>query len=253
MIAANLATYPPRREGVVKVVEQLAGQVDRLNLVLNEYDQPLQELAHFENVRQILPEEDTKDTGKFYPDTSGAEFVLLVDDDIDYPEDFVSRTVSLFRQFGRGFIGGYHGSLYQSRWDYLRRGKIRRAISYDRDRIADFRKVFRFHGDLDHAVVVDQIATNAAILNGPDVPPYDYMRDSRKFVDVRLARWCFERSIVPIALPKAAKWLGKISYEETIYHGFTQKNPPEVTQEILSYAFKVPGRGHSPEPRAAQT
>ncbi|MBL3563051.1 hypothetical protein [Rhodovulum sulfidophilum] len=252
-VVANMATYPPRRAGLAKAVAQLAPQVDRLNLVLNQYEEPLEEFAAFPNVHQIIPDTDTKDTGKFYPDVSGADYVLMVDDDIDYPPEFVERTLELFAPFGRGHLAGYHGSLYLSRWDLIRRGKLVRALSYDRSRIADFRQGFRFHSKLQNAIVVDQIATCAAIMHAEDFPSFEFMRDSQKFVDVRLARWCFERSITPIALPKPAKWLGKVDYEETIFHGFTQTNPPDVTEEILSYAFKVKGRGLPPKPCASQT
>lgn len=247
MVVANMATYPPRREGAIRAVRQIAPQVDRLNVVLNEYDAPMAELSNLRNVEQILPDFDTKDTGKFYPDVSGADYVLLVDDDIDYPADFTRRTLELFAPFGGGHMGGYHGSLYLGRWDYVRQRKFRRALTYDRRRIAEHRRVYRFFSELDRALVVDQIASNVAIMHAGDLPPFEVMRDSQKFVDVRLACWCFERSIVPIALPKPTNWLGKIAYEETIYRGFTQRNPPQVTEEILSFAFKVPGRGRAPK------
>ena len=246
-IVANLATYPPRREGVIRTVARLAPQVDRLNVVLNEYAAPLEELAAFANVRQIIPAQDTKDTGKFYPDIACATYVFVVDDDILYPPDFVKRTLALFGEYGRGYLCGYHGSLYLRRRDYLLRGKFLTAMAYRSDRIADYQKRFLFHRALKSPVVVDQIATCAAVMCAEDFPPYDYMRDSQKFVDVRLARWCFERGITPVALPKPKKWLGKVSFEETIYHSFTRTNPPAVAEEIKSFAFKVPGRGKAPK------
>ena len=70
MIIANLATYPPRRENLLPVVQAIAPQVDQLNVVLNQYDAELPELVDIPNVKQIIPHEDTKDVGKFYPDVS---------------------------------------------------------------------------------------------------------------------------------------------------------------------------------------
>ncbi|MDA1155039.1 MAG: hypothetical protein O2873_09865 [Proteobacteria bacterium] len=93
------------------------------------------------------------------------------------------------------------------------------------------------------------MATNAAIMRGKDVPPYDYMKTSQKFVDVRLAKWCFERGIPRICLPRSNGWLGSssevlgIAYDETIHKGFTRTHPTHVADEIYEFAFKTPNIG----------
>lgn len=244
MIVANLASYPPRRDRLEAVVASIAPQVGRVNLVLNEYAGPLQELEKFGNVNQIIPTEDTKDVGKFYPDVSDADFVLMIDDDLVYPSDYVERTVARFTQLGdEPFCAGYHASLYEKPRFSLIPRKLKKYLAYDAARIADFRKVFVFYKEQPQAVIVDQVATNAAIMRGKDFPPYSYMAGSQKFVDVRLAKWCFEKGITPIALPKTANWFERIDYDETIYEGFTKQNPPHVSEEIMTYAFKVIGRG----------
>lgn len=113
MKVANLATYPPRHASMLDVVRALAPQLDRLNVVLNEYEQVPQDLDAFSNVVGILPEHDTKDAGKFLPDVSDADYVFLVDDDLIYPDDYVARTIASFEALGpSGFVGAYHGSLY---------------------------------------------------------------------------------------------------------------------------------------------
>ena len=116
MIVANLATYPPRRRNLMRVVADIAPQVDRLNVILNQYDRVPEALSAFGNVVPLIPGEDTKDTGKFYPDVSGAQWVFMVDDDILYPADFIARTLRLARETGIDrFCAGYHGSLYLRR------------------------------------------------------------------------------------------------------------------------------------------
>jgi len=91
--------------------------------------------------------------------------------------------------------------------------------------------------------VVDQIASGVAILRGQDMPPFSYMEDSQKFVDVRLARWGFENGLIPVILCRDENWLRPVRYDETIYQGFTRTNPPAVAGEIRTYAFKVRRRG----------
>ncbi|WP_208348907.1 hypothetical protein [Pseudaestuariivita rosea] len=241
-IVANLATYPPRHENLLPVVTSIASQVDLLNVVLNEYDSIPEQLASFPNVRAVIPDHDTKDAGKFYPELDGATYVLLIDDDLLYPSDYVSKTVERFEALGAGgFVAGYHASLYRKP-----KLSLRKWLDFLQSRnIANHRKVYIFYNQLDEPVVVDQVATNAAILKAADMPPYEYMKDSQKFVDVRLAKWCFEKGLTPIALPKAAKWLGTVRFDESIYEDFTKQNKQHVADEIWTYAFKVKNRGET--------
>lgn len=246
-LVANLATYPPRREGLRQAVAALAPQLDRLNVVLNEYDAELPELAEFHNVRQILPDHDTKDAGKFFPDgVAEAEYVFMVDDDLLFPSDFVATTVAAMRKLGPCHVGGYHASIYEKPAPSLRLSRLRKWLLYSEARIANYRRVYTFYHAQPSGVIVDQIATNAAVMAGRDFPPYAYMQDSQKFVDVRLAKWCFEQGIRPVVLPRADGWLAPLRFDESIYEDFTKTNPPHVAKEILTYAFKVPDRGTEP-------
>ena len=246
MIVANLATYPKRRDHLAAVIAAIAPQVDRLNLVLNQYEAVLPEFAGVANLNQILPDEDTKDVGKFYPDTSGADWVFMIDDDMNYPPDYVARSLSAMKALApRRVLGGYHGSLYYRPGPTLRPKRLIGWLRWRRERIADYRRPLRFREALERPTVVDQIATNAAVIAGADMPPYSFMAGSQKFVDVRLARWCHEKGILPVCLPRAAGWLSEERYEETIFRDFTRQNPPHVAEEIWTYAMQVPGRGEA--------
>lgn len=247
MIVANLATYPPRRDGMLDVVRALAPQVDRLNVVLNEYDVIPAELASFDRVVPVIPEENTMDVGKFYVQPAAEDLVMYVDDDIYPRADFVSRTIDRFNALGPGrWLAGYHGSLYMKP---TLRDPIR-YFSFSRRKIANYRKVWACDRALDKVIVVDQIATNSAIIRGADAPTYAFMRDSRKFVDVRLARWAFERGITPVCLPRDASWLRIGRYgHESIHNSFTLHHHEHVSEEIWSYAFKVAGRGEVAQPQ----
>jgi len=244
MIIANLATYPPRRLNLEKVVAIISPQVDRLNIVLNQYDTVPVELVKYPNVVPIIPEHDLKDVGKFYPDVGDAKYVLLIDDDIIYPTDYVSASIRRFETLSlQNCMAGYHGSLYV-------RPRLRRFLRYPgliftyKKKVADFRSgKFYFSYELKTATVVDQIGSGTAILRGPDMPPFEYMRTSEKYVDVRLARWCFERGITPVCLPRLANWLKELNFDESIHRSFTKMNPSYVNAEILTYAFKVKFRG----------
>jgi len=245
MIVANMATYPPRGSTLESVLDSVAHQVDQLNLVLNEYAHPPEFLEKFPNVHPIIPREDTKDVGKFYPHASGSQYVFLIDDDRLFPDDFVAYTITQFEKLGSGdFLGGYHASLYYKPSISWKPKKLQKFINFNARSIARYRKVFPAHYEIKAPFIVDQIGTGATILRSNHMPSYEYMRDSQKFVDVRLARWCFEHGITSVCLPRRAGWFPRgFDFDETIYRGFTKKDPPHVAEEIWCYAFKVPNRG----------
>jgi hypothetical protein len=251
MIVANLATYPPRAHYLPRVVKAIAPQVDRLNLVFNEYDRVPGFVADYPSVVPIIPDHDTKDAGKFYPDTAGAEYVFLVDDDNVYPADFVALTVTRMRALGTlRAMGGYHSSIYQSPPLAPTVPAAKRFLRFHlRPRqIANFRDIVHFGRGHDDYIHVDQVATNAAVIRGDLIPGYDDMRTSQKFVDVRLAKWCFEQGILRLSLPRKADWIlpseaEGVSFDETIVHGFTYKHHAHVAREIWSYAFRSPRVG----------
>lgn len=247
MHTGTLATYPPRRETLLTVVEAMAPQLDQLNVVLNQYDEIPAELAPFSSVNAILPDEDTKDVGKFYPEISGT-YTLLLDDDIFFPEDYVARTVARFEALENPrSVASYHCSTYYlpRPWTGGMRG-LKQALAFRRNTIANYREVDVFFRQRTDYRIVDQPASGCCILRSTDMPDYSYMRDSQKFVDVRLAKWCFEQGLTPVCLPREQDWLKPYDYEETIYGEFTQSNPPHVSDEIWTYAFRVKNRRRAP-------
>lgn len=230
MIVANLATYPARKEQLRQSLPVISAQVDRVNLVLNEYESVPAWLRDFDNVHPHLPDEDYKDVGKFVFNTPEADAILLLDDDLNYPEDFVATTVARFETLQGRVVAGYHSSNYLP------------AEAPDAPR-PYVRKVKHFRTPQARFLYSDQIATNSAILRPQDMPPLDYMRGSQKFVDVRLAKWSFEQGISHVALPREKWWITQIDVDESIYESFTQTFPPHVDDEILSYALKRPNIG----------
>jgi len=253
MITASLATYPPRRAFLQGVVDALAPQVDRLNLVLNQYDAVPEELVLPANVYAMIPDQDYKDVGKFYPDVTGATYVLFVDDDVIYPVDFIARTVASYEALGLPHaVAGYHCSTYRRPPLALSVKAIKAQLRFwlSPRHIARFRRVNHFEETSTTPVYVDQVATNAAITRGADVPPLSYMQGSQKFVDVRLAKWCHANGVPMVSLPRAAGWLGLQTVEESIIMGFTSRHHQHVADEIRTYAFKSPKVGTSVGPGA---
>ncbi len=246
MIVSNLATYPPRTGNIPEVLRRLSPQVDQVNIVLNEFESVPDECKGFDNVNPILPHEDTKDVGKFLPDVSGADYVLLHDDDILYPPDYVERSIAELEKlpFERA-AGGYHGSIYRcpKLKPTIKSIKANIRFRMSPSHIARFRRFLHFGETYHDAILVDQLGTGAVITRGADMPSYEYMRTSQQFVDVRYAKWCAEQGIERVSLPREGSWLRTIKMEESILRGFTYQHHDHVAKEIWSFALKHAGRG----------
>ncbi len=243
MIVANMATYPPRRDSMLEAVRSLAAQVDVLNLVLNEYPEAPAELRAFPNVNPILPEHDTKDTGKYLPQASAEDIVFTVDDDIGFPPDYVVRTLEQYHSLGAGpVMAGYHGTLYRPA-RFLRSDFLRRLIGYRPDYIVNSRRFIPFGDALREATVVDELGTGVSVMRGCDMPPFEFVRDAQRFIDVRVALWCHGKGIPRVCLARNAGWLRPVRHPEGIWQDFTLASPPHVAREIRQYAFKASGRG----------
>ena len=142
-----MATFPPRSGNLPQVVDRILPQVDRLNVVFNEYHSVPHKYRNRPGLCPIIPEEDTKDVGKFYPDVSDAEYVFLIDDDVEYPKDYITEMVDKFDDLPEGrFLGGLHTSIYRKPKPGLTIQKMRRYARYHLfpRKIAAFRNITSF-------------------------------------------------------------------------------------------------------------
>lgn len=235
MIVATLATYPGRQDTVQRVAELIHEQVDTLHLILNEHEHIPEWISAFSKINPIIPVDDLKDTGKFFPEFDPEDIVFLLDDDIEYPSNYVQRSISEWEILGdKNIIAGYHGSVYHRPTEsYLRK----KSIDYRSfiENLSNHRDVLYFGFALDEKKSVDQIGTGTLIAKGSSLPDFDYMRDAKKFVDIRLARWAYENQIPMVALPRANCWLKQLETAESIFQSFTATNPEKITQEVLAF------------------
>lgn len=253
MIVANLASFPPREAQLRGAVAALAPQVDRLNVVLNEYAAVPAWLGDYPQAVPLIPEVDTKDTGKFLPRADDDAIVLTVDDDIAYPPDYVARTLDAFRALqSDAVVGGYHGSIYRPA-RFLPSPRLRRILRFRPDYIVSSRRVLHFEEALDTPTIVDQLGTGVMVMRGADMPPFARMRDARRFADIRMARWCHERGLTMVCLPRPAGWLRPVEVASSIYEDFTRHNHDHLAREIESFAFKTPACGQPFTPARART
>jgi hypothetical protein len=247
LIVGNIATYPARSVGLEEVVNKLSPQVDRLNVILNEYGEIPVWFQMYSNVTPIIPEEDLKDVGKFMPRVGGDDIVVLFDDDLNYPDDYVSQMIVKANAVGAfsgpGLIAGLHGTIYKSPLGERSLRAFARVLVRGAWRTGSFRKMFNYWSRLDRATVVEQIGTGTAVLPGRLLPGLDVMETSKRRTDVCLAAWSFENDIPMVALPREKNWLTCSEQDDSIYASYTQRMPKELSEEISRFAGKNKSAG----------
>src|SRR4051794_16563154 len=115
----RMATYPARSEFLVRAVESIRTQLDELVVVLNEYSRKrAKQLPAFENVRYVIPPTDTKDAGKFLGENGAGQYVFLLDDDLEFPPNYVASMIEGYEQLPvERAIVGLHGVIYSDLFD----------------------------------------------------------------------------------------------------------------------------------------
>jgi hypothetical protein len=214
-----MATFPKRLHVLEDVLGRIAPQLDRLHLILNEYVEPPGFLKSFGNLSSVLPAEDLKDVGKFaVREIDPADHVFLLDDDIKYPDGYVRDLNRMFQglPFERKVVG-VHGVIYSDFFDGSNTARC----------------VYPFFLDNDRFRLVNQLGTGTVMCLGRDLPPFERMRGSERFVDVRFAVHQHQAGVPLVCVPRQAKWLQQVDLgdEKGVFETFTLDWPLAVLRE----------------------
>ena len=110
-----MASYPLRRDGMMKVFNKLFPQCDHFCLYLNEYEQIPDEFINLSKEEKLritieIGGENLKDYGKFFWWKKFPGYYLTVDDDLEYPDDYVEKLTSRMPDFKNNAVLGGHGN-----------------------------------------------------------------------------------------------------------------------------------------------
>jgi hypothetical protein len=219
---AQVATYPGRLSNLPIMLESVAPQVDEVHVVLNQFTKRQQlTLPKLANVHYEIPEEDLKDTGKFWRKPGDDEYVFLMDDDLTFPPDYVERMIDFHGHLPTSrAVVGLHGVIYSDLFEGAPASRF----------------VAKFDKALDKPILVNQLGTGVMMLPGELMPTFEFMRTSQRFVDVRFARYCHENAIGMVCVPRAAGWVVDQQPEESIFETYTRERQGEQLPEIIQFA-----------------
>lgn len=117
-----MSTIAWREPGLAIAVTSILPQVDFLNVFLQGYQETPACLLHdkIAIVRDVSAPESAQlgASAKFHWLWQGAAAVgyhLAVDDDIEYPPDYVRYCVQKIDEYGRRAVVGFHGAIYKSK------------------------------------------------------------------------------------------------------------------------------------------
>ena len=191
---AGMATMPTRSETVIAALESILPQIDRLYLFLDGFS----DIPRFADHPRIVPllsskQGDLKANGKFLGLTLHPNecFYFSIDDDIVYPNDYVSSMRKILKRYKFGAVAGVHGSAMN-----------RTINSYLQDRVVVHRS-----SSIDHDFIADVLGTCSTAF-ATQCLRFDVRKWTKtNVVDLSLARLARERNIPLVGVARRENWL----------------------------------------------
>lgn len=192
---ATIATHVGRIETFQKVLPVIAAQVNHVFVYLDGYATLPGFLASFRGVtvRRAEVEGNLHASSRLLclRDLTAPTVVVVVDDDIIYPPDYVERLVAALQQVHGRAVVGVHGRIFLPPHE-----------SYVKDAA-----VLHFAQGLDRAWSVHEVGTgtSAFVSSVLDIDPRAWSRNDMD--DVSIAIEAQRRGLWRIAVPRAPGWL----------------------------------------------
>ena len=192
---ATIATMPSRAPGFQKVLAAIRPQVDHVFVYLDGYDAPPGFLHGMDGVSVQRAE----DLGDLHASSRmlclqrlpSPAVVVVVDDDILYPPDYVDTLAGMLHHMEGRAIVGVHGRIFLPPHE-----------SYVRDAM-----VLHFNNGLEKPCHVHElgVGTCAFVSSALDVDPRQW--DRYDMNDITIALEAQRRGLARVAVARAADWL----------------------------------------------
>ena len=207
-VVGGMATIPNRKEHLRIAVGSLEGQLDRLYVHANyPEDEPLPECLDRSWITVSRGPPDRGDVGKFVglwaePDRSACHYFTF-DDDIEYPRDYVERTMAGLQRYGGRAVVSYHGGTLPER-----------VTSFYKER-----DTFYFGGDVAEDTAVNIVGTGVSAFKADVMPlePEDF--ETTRAADLHLARKAQAHAVPMVVLAHDGSWIRDIGSQPTSLWG----------------------------------
>ncbi|MEK9731502.1 MAG: glycosyltransferase [Candidatus Poseidoniales archaeon] len=237
-ISVCMATYPARFKTVGRTVATLLNQTtppSEIHLWVNESDNPPPLPDDSRIVVHLAPENNLTDIGKFAAASLAPEgIIILADDDLNYPPDYVERMVIETTRFDGRACVGLHGVV-------LPLGREINKI----EEYFNMRRVHLYRRGLSIHLPCHVIGTGTMAYDSRKIK-FDYTRWSQqRMVDLHVGVECQRLGIGMVTIPREQGWLSPFEPEEddeSIWEHVKrdttlQKEMMEVVSQVKDWNF----------------
>lgn len=137
-IYVGIASIPERESALCQTIQSLINQVDYIGVYLDGYQCTPKFLESFgKKVSCIHSSEvgrDLGDAGKFLWIENHDGYYFTCDDDLIYPNDYVSRTIECINSYKSAVVVGWHGSYIMEKFHNYYDKNSRRVLTFGSQR-----------------------------------------------------------------------------------------------------------------------
>lgn len=223
-VIASLATIPSRTHHLQTVVNSIINQVDFLYVFLNNY-QNIPDFLYQDKIQFFTSQEfgDKGDINKFYPLQNKEGYLLALDDDLAYPEDYIKTMVQKIDHYQRSAFICVHGNIVPQ--------KMLNSYYQEKKGVHYMRKLNK-----DMPVDVPGTGTLAYHSSIYNVNINDFKYPN--MMDIWLFKIARERNIPVISIERKDKWIMPLILhqdDESIYAKFINNDslPTKIINNIL--------------------
>ena len=229
---AFVATIPERRATLMIALASIAPQVDWINIMFNGWDHDdardvCMELldSGVTNFTPHLLDNSLKDGAKFLHADAALGYVVICDDDIEYPSDFVDKMISAVEQYERKAVVTVMGKVM----------KPRPIASYYKD----FAIAFRTFESLEQDTNCEIIGTCGTVYHHDTCPDLNHTFFTGVNSDIYMSKYCKKRNIPGVVVAHEGAWLRNLmpSLPEgspTIFDAYCD-NDKEITDVVNQF------------------
>ena len=196
---AAIATLASRVETFQKVLPIICAQVDHVFIYLDGYSAPPHFLQRYDRLTVHRAELHASSRFLCLEELSAPTVVAIVDDDIIYPQDYVSRLIRVLQRFDGKAIVGVHGRTF-----------LPPHQSYTQDVMT-----FHFTHGLEPGCHVHELGAGTCAFTSSnfDVKPRQW--DRTDMDDILVATEAQRRGLPRIAIARPAGWLQSYTEDQS--------------------------------------
>lgn len=220
MISAYTASLPTRVSILEKAVKSMLPQVDRIQIVLNNYTH-VPDFCRHEKITAFIGTNKLEDGERFRKiEHAPPGYTIVFDDDIIYPADYVKTLIKKVEDYGRVMV--------------CPMGKIMKVIpvySYYKGIL----KSFKTFSDVPEDTVVDVPGCCGILWDNQDVK----VKESDILIpnsDICMAKFCKDNNVKPVVVAHKADWLtnlwGQMPKDTPSIYGKYKNNDQRLTDFI---------------------